>query len=493
MIQSKFIKQIYLFLFILFLFSGFGHIHPAEDIIALKAYLNALKTDPDLHGASWSFALRDLENDELIASYHADQQLIPASLIKLITTGEALRILGPEKEFKTKLAYSGIIDDEGVLHGNIYIVGAGDPAFGSQKISGYKDWPEKVMLISVKEIQRAGIKQIDGDIIGDASVYADNLCPGSWSFEDMGNYYAAAATGLTYADNSYTIHFSSGPAGSPATVTYTEPEITDLLLINEVKAAKRGSGDQAYVHAAPLSNKQIIRGTIPPNRSDFTIKAALPNPPLFAARQLYHLLEEKAVSISGSAKSLYQARKEHVRVFYTYPSLKLKDIVKWTNQHSDNLFAEHCLKQIALYKKSQASTDNGIRAIMDDLKASSLNTGDLWMHDGSGLSRSNSFSAAFLTAYLNQIYHSAIKESFWGSLPVAGQSGTLRYLMKNTAADGNIFAKSGNLQRVRTYAGYVNTLSGRIFSFCIMANNFSCSSRMIRDKWVQLMILIAKI
>ncbi len=493
MIQSKVIKHIYLFLFIMFLFLAYGSVQSEADISKLKEYLNTLKTDPDLRGASWSFALRDIENGKITTSYNADKQLIPASLIKLITTGEALRILGPDKEFKTKLAYSGFIDQQGTLHGNLYLVGDGDPTFCSQKLSGYKDWPEKALLMATKEIQSAGIKKIEGDIIGDASVYSDNLCPGSWSFEDMGNYYGAAATGLTYADNSYKIHFSSGPAGSSASIRYTEPGIPGLMLINEVKAGMRGSGDRAYVHAAPLSNKQTIRGTIPPNRSDFIIKAAVPNPALSAARKLFYLLKEKGVSISGKAKSLYQPREEPITIFYTYPSVKLKDIVKWTNRHSDNLFAEHCLKQIALYKKSQASTDYGIQVIIDDLKAWSLNTNDLWMHDGSGLSRANSFSAAFLTTYLNQIYHSGIQESFWESLPVAGQIGTLRYLMKNTAADGHIFAKSGNLKRVRTYAGYVNTHSGKLFSFCIMANNFSCSSRIIRDKWVKLMILIAGI
>ena len=478
----------------LFLFLPGFDIPPASiNLIALNEYLATLKSDKDLQAATWSFALRDVGTKHLLASYQPDKQLIPASLMKIVSSGEALRLLGPDRSFTTQLAYSGMIDKQGVLHGDLYLIGGGDPTFCSIRASGFSNWPEKNLMLAVMEVQKVGIKRIAGNVIGDASVFDDNLSPGSWAFEDMGNYYGAAASGLTFADNSYTIHLSSRKEGSLCRLISTDPEIPGLRLRNEVLAGPAGSGDQAYVHGAPLSNLQTIRGTIPANRSDFVIKGAMPDPPLLAASGLYQLLEQNGIPVSGQAGANYVLLQESLTLIHTYHSPKLKDIVRMTNHQSNNLFAEHLLKQIGLVKLSEGSTASGIQAIRDDLKSTPADATRLWMEDGSGLSRSNTLSANFLTTYLNLLYQSDVKDVFWNSLPVAGQSGTLKYLMKNTPGEGHVFAKSGNLNRVRSYSGYVNARSGKVYSFCVIANNYNCSSRTIRSKWVKLMILISEL
>ncbi|MDC1202356.1 D-alanyl-D-alanine carboxypeptidase, partial [Salibacteraceae bacterium] len=97
--------------------------------------------------------------------------------------------------------------------------------------------------------------------------------------------------------------------------------------------------------------------------------------------------------------------------------------------------------------------------------------------DGSGLSPLNRMTAEAMTGILALAYRSDVKEDFLGSLPVAGQSGTLARYFKETKADGNVRAKSGTMSGVRNYAGYLTNRHGETVAFCIMLNDYDESRK----------------
>src|ERR1019366_3057410 len=160
--------------------------------------------------------------------------LVPASTLKIVTTSAALTLLGNDFKFETKLQYDGIFDTlTGTINGNLYIVGGGDPTLESEYFKDEKDsltttdrWAEL--------LKKKGIKKITGAVIGDASVFDDNVIPPQWIWADIGNYFGAGACGLTYHDNKYTLYFKSGATGSKAIIKKTMPFIDSLKMVNTV-------------------------------------------------------------------------------------------------------------------------------------------------------------------------------------------------------------------------------------------------------------------
>ena len=144
--------------------------------------------DSDLLNSSISFYAIDLNTDEEIGKINPELRLSPASTMKLFTTAAALEILGEEKTFKTKIGYSGAINESGFLNGNIIIKGGGDPCFMSHNFNSTYYNPEILSKI-ISEIIKSGIKKINGSIVGDASYYSDNSAPSTWILADVANYY----------------------------------------------------------------------------------------------------------------------------------------------------------------------------------------------------------------------------------------------------------------------------------------------------------------
>ena len=180
----------------------------------------------------------------------------------------------------------------------------------------------------------------------------------------------------------------------------------------------------------------------------------------------------------------------------TYKSPLLKDIVYWLNKKSVNLYAEHLLKAVGQKKNKDGSTQGGAKAVANWWKAQGINTDGLHMEDGSGLSRYNGITARQLSNMLQKNVGQSWFESFYESLPIAGNAsdpGTLKRMCKNTAAANNVHAKSGYISRVRAYAGYVDTKSGKRLCFAMMANNFTCKASQMRKMFAELMVRLAEL
>lgn len=419
--------------------------------------------------ASAGISLSVVNNSDNTILYQSEPQisLVPASIMKVVTTATALEVFGSEYRFKTTLSYSGTIRND-TLFGNLYIIGGGDPTLGSMYFPEAKNFQDEW----IKAIKKSSIKFISGNLVADATIYERQMVPGSWVWEDLGNYYGAGASGISVYDNLYEIHLKSPAiADRPTEIVRIVPEIPMLELQNEVRSSDINS-DQAYVFGNPEDSRRVIRGTIPKGKDDFVVKASMPNPAELLANEFRNKLLENGIPISGTTN--FEKTKSGSSVLHETFSPPLRDIILVTNYESINLFAEHLLKHLAWYKNGLGTTKEGCKFIVDFWKEKGLDMSGFFANDGSGLSRFNAMTANHLTMILNYMAtKSRFSDVFYQSLPTSGE-GTLTIFNPESLPKGSLRAKSGSMTRVRCYAGYLKTNSGKSLSFTVMLNNFSC-------------------
>lgn len=460
----------------------------------LELSLTAFEKDPELKYASVGFSAIDVNTGAVVAERNPNQSLTPASSLKVITTSTALAILGHQYKFKTELAYEGRIMD-GVLYGNILIKGYGDPTLASP-IMEQAVGKDSLMRIWTKAVKDLGIQKIEGAIIGDGSYWDYNLIPPSWQWGDMGNHYGAGVSGLNFNDNGYTLVLQQNPkVGGLTKVKSHFPDLSNIEFINEVVSAARGTGDNAYLYMVPFESKVYARGTIPVGNSTFGVRGAVPDPPLFAAYSFQNQLLLQGIACSKPAttvKILGQTAVRNVQVFHTHFSPALIEIVKHTNEDSRNMYCEAMIKTIGLKQKNKADWVSGLGAMCEFWAARGVDMRGFFLYDGSGLSARNAVSTKSFAQIMRLIHMDKTTfGDFYNLLAVSGSTGTLTNVGKNSPAAGNVRAKSGTLNRVKSYTGYVTTASGRLLAFCMIANNYSCSSTMIKQKMEELMIQMA--
>jgi serine-type D-Ala-D-Ala carboxypeptidase/endopeptidase (penicillin-binding protein 4) len=473
------------FILLYFLSASFVFSQEKQAIDGLASGIRQMEKES---GGEISAMIYDLSNNSILMDYNGKRLMSPASIQKLFISGSAFMEFDRNHFFETRLMITGQIN-AGVLEGDILIIGGGDPALGSSKIYGNPAM-EEVLSQWTKAISKMGITKVKGSVVALNGYFEDAYGPSSWTWQDMGNYYAAPSPGLSFNDNLFHITFESKEPGSLTRVVKTEPAIEHLKLINEVTAGKPNSGDNAYVHGMPMSDTRIIRGTVPPHKKAFTIKASLPDPALFCAGILHNALTGKGIKIHGKPRTIRNESELNygmasVETVYTNQSPPLFELIKRINQRSDNVYAENLLKHIGKLH-GEGSTEFGLTVIRKNLKVAGIDQ-KMRLFDGSGLSTKNRVSAWVMGKWLSFLYQQSFFEDFKSTLAVSGQSGTLKYFTNNTAVEGRIYGKSGAIDGVRSYAGYYQSESGKYYAFCIMANWFEISSSSMKKKianWV---------
>lgn len=492
-------KKLTLFLFLLI--SAVPSIAQDTEMKALEAEIAEITDSPYLKTARWSFVVQEAESGKTLVDLNPDETLLPASTMKTVTSAAALGILGENYRFSTYLEHDGEIVD-GVLKGNLFIRGSGDPTLGSERFKE-KTNIETLLNNAVSVVKAKGITKVEGRVIGDASIFEDAMVPVNWVWNDIGNYYGAGACGLTFHENMYYLYFEpNDTVGNIAKLLRMEPEIPGIDFVNEMKTGKKGSGDQGYIYGGPYTDLRYLRGSIPQGKSEFYIKGSMPDPALYAAYCMNKALEDAAISVSKDPETIRSlslkdnAPDQDRTLLSTYKSPPLKDIVYWLNKKSVNLYAEHLLKAIGQKKLKDGSTEGGAKAVKQWWKAKGIDVDGLFMNDGSGLSRYNGVTGRQLCNMLQKNTQQTWFNTFYESLPIAGISsdpGTIRRMCKNTAAAGNVRAKSGYISRVRSYAGYVDTQSGKRLCFAMVANNFTCKASQMRNMFADLMVKLAEL
>jgi D-alanyl-D-alanine carboxypeptidase/D-alanyl-D-alanine-endopeptidase (penicillin-binding protein 4) len=440
----------------------------------------AWKNDACLRNALTGVHVADARSGNEVFSHQSQLALIPASTLKLVTTSAVLKILGPNFRFNTRICYTGEFDRAtGTINGDIVIVGGGDPTLQSPLF--YK---EQITDGWAQVLMDKGVKAITGKIIGDASIFNQDI-PGSWLWEDVSNYFGAAPCGLSYMENKFSILLTTGENGSSAMITGITPayETQSLTISNSVIAA--GRDDQAYVFGDPGSFTKQIKGSIPANKKDYEIEATLPDPALLCAEHLAASLKKKGISVQTKPTSNHQKNKyTDVKPLHVHSSPTLDKIVIYTNQQSNNLFCESMLLAAGNYNRQ-----TGLQKIKSFWKTRGLDTNQLFMKDGCGLSRANSCTADLQTSLLHKIFADPeLYRLMNPSLPLAGRQGSMSSIGKGTVLENNLRAKTGYMLRARAYCGFVTTKGGKELVFSIIFNHYNCTAAEARLKMEKLML-----
>ena len=448
--------------------------------------LESLAVLPEIKNAIWAVSVRDASTGKQILFRNADLNLVPASTMKLFVTAAALDKLGPDKKFSTVLYYSGKIHG-GVLAGNLLMRGGGDPSLGSEFLKNAQP-SQEVFASWAEALRKKGINRVEGAVIADSSLFEDHQ-PGSWAWEDIGNYYAAAPSALTIRDNLYRIYFDAGRRkGDPALFLRTEPVIPGMEFESVVTTAEKGTGDNVFIYSFPGIEKAVARGTLPLGAKNFSVKGALPSPALAAAREFTEYLRENGIPVSADpVKGIYEKGYKKISAA---EGVQVRDIVRVTNKRSFNLYAEILLRQLAAAAgKIPGTGDDGLEVIRAFLKELGTDISDLKLVDACGLSRRNLVQASAFTSMLSAVSRKKYFNDYLESMVFPGDPeafGHIKRFGKSIPAE-NLHIKSGSLNGVRSYAGYLKTKEGRLLSFAFILNNYSGSAARL-DSYQEMLI-----
>lgn len=449
-----------------------------------KSPLDGLVNNSLLQNANISLLVRDVATNTTVCEYHSKNSVVPASTMKLVTTATALELLGADFRFQTRLEVDGKVTADGVLNGNLYIRGGGDPTLGSEKLG------DTTFLVKwVEAIKNRGIRKINGRVIADAGLFDDEGVNPKWTWEDMGNYYAAGIYGISYLDNTYRLVLRSGNVGTTPTVLRVVPEIANLKIDNRLMSSSI-SFDSAYFYGAPHSDYRTVIGEIPANRAEFVTKGDIPNPALLLAQHFSDRLIQNDVAVRDLPTDSIDRASERTTI-YTHDSPPLSEIITETNVRSNNLYAECVFKYLALQNKAVATNAEAVQVIKAFWKSKGLSVDQLFMYDGSGLSPSDAVSAQFFVELLSYMQTKSLnKDVFFRSLPVAGENGTLKSFLLKTPLQGKVHAKSGTISRVKSYAGYIDN-KGKQLVFALLINNPNGSSKAVTRKMEEFLLQVS--
>jgi D-alanyl-D-alanine carboxypeptidase/D-alanyl-D-alanine-endopeptidase (penicillin-binding protein 4) len=429
--------------------------------------------DSAFDGAVLGVLVNDVDKDTVLLSHNAYQNMITASTMKLITTAAGFKVLGPNYQFKTELAFSDSIVN-GNLRGDLIIRGFGDPTLGSKYLfqdqnAFIKKW--------VEEIKKVGIKSITGNIIGDGSYFGNVTAPYGWQWSDISNYYGSPVSGLNIFDNQYTIIFKTGKVDSISEIKSVTPYIPYLQLKNHVLASAK-SGDNSYILGGPNEQLKQIEGTLPANENAFEVKGSIPNPSLFLAYTLMEELKNAGININGTYGSHLDKTISKSNTFYTQLSPSLNEIAKITNKYSINFFAE-C---IGLEVQKKMNSENYSQALEKCFgKEFGFNKNTIL--DASGLSPANTITPRNYYKVLKTMYADKnLKTYFFESLSVSGKDGTLKSFGSGKNFAGNFIGKSGYISNIRGYTGYLKTIKGKNLTVIILVNHYTSENSIVKGK-----------
>ena len=424
---------------------------------------------PEFKHATVAFCIKDLDGNTMYA-YNQDKLLTPASTMKVLTTASALEILGDDYRYKTELSFSK--EDS-----TLVITGAGDPTLGSEYA---EDKAQNFLEKWESEIKKQKFSQQPFHVLVDDSRFGYDGISYRWTWEDMGNYYACGAYGISFKDNTYKIYFNTLNEDSTPVILNLEPNIPGMSFQNKLHT-NNSNEDNGYIHGVPFSNQRSISGDIPAGRSSFSIKGDIPDPGLLLGKTLTDALRinEGSNVIGYATVRTHPLKAAQMNAFYVHQSPEMKDIVHEVNVRSNNHYAEHLIRTIGAdggFGMDSNALQDGISKVKSYWESKGLDISSLQMYDGCGLSPQDAVTPDFMTNLLIQMYCGKNRQSFYESLPKVGEEGTLRNFLKNTRLVGKIRAKSGSISGVQCFAGYFVD-GNRKYVFSVMVNKFEGTHR----------------
>ena len=454
----------------------------------LQTRLDQLAADPAGARAAMGIHVVDLATGATVYSRGADQLYLPASNMKLFTAALALSRLGPDYRFETRIVREP--------SGDVVLLGSGDPSLSGRAYpythNGTNGDPLAAIEALADQAVAAGLRRVNGNIVGDDQRYLWSPYPPSWTEDDILHDYGAPVSALTLNDNTIALQVRPGAKAGALAAISLSPPVEYFRIDNRVTTTANGTAN-IRLERVPGTRQILLSGSIGVRATISEHVVAVDDPALFAARALYDALLRRGVAIHGRAVARHRMTSPpppppQGEVLASRTSPPVSELLQALVKVSQNLHAELMLREVGYARRQEGTQDAGfaeMRAFLAEARISQLE----WRtEDGSGLARNDEVTPAAVVRLLRHMANSPLGEVWRGLLPVGGQDGTLGSRLCCTSDGSRIQAKTGTLSRAVALSGYADSRSRGPLAFSIIVNNFANPSSEVRE-WVDKMAL----
>jgi serine-type D-Ala-D-Ala carboxypeptidase/endopeptidase (penicillin-binding protein 4) len=449
---------------------------------SLNSDVQRLVAESKLSACRVGISVRDVEGGVVLADFHAQEPLTPASNMKLITSGAALLILTPQHVFTTEVIADG---------SRLVVKGSGDPALADPDVLSRMS--PRMTVGDVLEtlagaVARAGLPAVT-EVVVDDRVFDRAYVHPAWPTDKLDRGYSAQVAGVNFHANVLLVYPRPGERGPGSSPEFAvEPEAPWLSIANKARTIATGT-NSVWLSREPESNRFTLHGDVR-YASQVGVEITLHNPPEFLGHLLAHHLRRSAGTPPGAGLPSVRLAgpNDPAPAGRTLAKVQtpIAEVLHRCNSDSANLYAEALLKAVGhSVTREPGSWDNGASVIRMALaqRLGPAMASKITISDGSGLSRANAVSPEAITKWLEALGRDAnVRDVFAASLASPGE-GTLKDRFKGERLRHRVYAKSGFINGVRTLSGYVvDEGSGRRVAFSVMVNDITTSQQTLAAK-----------
>lgn len=449
--------------------------------------MEAILASSEARRGFWGIEVVRLSDGRTLYSRLSKELFQPASNLKLFTTAAAIEKLGPDFVFRTTVESLAAPDAEGRV-GDLVLVGRGDPNL-SGRVLPYQhkaEWQmpgDAAFQALADQVAAQGVRKVTGNLVLDDSYFLHEPHSHGWTLEDAQWGYAAPVTALAYNDNALRLCIQPETAVGERARVWLEPFADHFQLNNRVETAMPRTPRQIFVERACGSKRLDVWGQIPLGEKTAEDWVAVADPLQLIGELFLRVLKARGITVEGSieirhltrveAATNAQALREAVPrvVLAEHISLPLREGVKVINKASQNLHAEMLLRTLGREVKNFGSLTTGLEVLREFAVQAGIAPEEIHFADGSGLSRQSLVTPHAVATLLATMARSPRAGTFFDSLPVAGEDGTLVERFASSRSKGRIVAKTGTLEHVNALSGYMDLRSGDRVVFSIIGNS----------------------
>ena len=427
-----------------------------------------------------------LSSGKVIFENDADKYYMPASNMKNFTVATAFERLGPDFKFVTSVFANALPDSSGTVKGDLRVFGRGDVSISTAFFGTSANDPEtyyKGIDRLVDKIAAAGVKRVEGSIVGDESYFRGFALPGTWEWDDLQEYYGAEISALPLNDNAVDVTVTPGAKGAPCNVRIS-PSNTIFQVVNLCTTA----GAQRSLNVNKKIDRNILEvtGSMPSGDKGYYTSIAITHPADLFVAVLKQRLESRGIVVTGGARTMLPnvtADPAQVEIA-KLESPPFGVVAAKTMKPSQNMFTETILWTLGeeIGRKNGGSGNShqlGLAVVKGFLKQAGIPDDGIVQYDGSGLSRHDLITpSAVVSLYIYMAKQSRNAQAWRDSLTIGGVDGTLANRFKGTAAAGNMRGKTGTIDQVSALSGYVTTAGGEQLVVSLVVNGVPGGSSM---------------